>query len=46
MNQLFEASIITVTSKGNNHLLHLFKSPSFHISFSAIHLAQLNKMIK
>jgi len=35
-----------VTSQGNNHLLDLIISPSFHISFNAIQLAQLNRMIK
>jgi len=32
--------------KGNNHLLYLINSPSFHISFTAIQLEQLNRMIK
>jgi len=42
----YQANKTTVNSQGNNHLLYLIISPSIHISFNAIQLAQLNRMIK
>jgi len=44
--QLFQANKTTVTSKGYEHLLYLIISPSFQISFNAIQLAKLKRMIK
>jgi len=46
LHQLFQANKATETSKGNKHLLYLIISPSFQISFNAIQLAKLNRMIK
>ena len=46
LHQLFQANKATVTTKDNKHLPYLIISPSFQISFNAIQLAQLNRMIK
>ena len=43
---LYEANKTTANTQGNNNLLYTIISPSFHISFSVIQLAQLNRMIK
>jgi len=46
LHHLFQANKATVTSKGNKYILYLIISPRFQISFNAIQLAQLNRMIK